>query len=414
MSNLYFIRYLVIFLLFFNANAYSADSTHLKTEALKRVDSNKIELKRVSFIQNSSNEINGLDNPRTAVLAPDGKQVFVASADDDALAIFDVDENFTLTLSQIFRNDEVVSGFVGATRVILSDDGMVAYVVSFYDSALVILEQNAHGTFEYKRTISDTEKWFSKTGAPIAVAEEQDKLALLGAYDITKTADNKQLLVASSASNALSIFNIGNTGEITFKQAIRDTQNSEYALSGAVSVITSPNSEQIFLASYAEDAITIFNRSAQGEITFSQTLKNKTMGIKDMVNPHRLVMSTDGQFLYVACGGGNSVVVFVKNSMGKFNLLQSISNNEKGISGLAGGVGITLSPDQKNLFIAAEEDNAVVVFDRSNNGLLKLNSILQDKSIEGASSVNVSADGKHLFVTSGNESNAISVYQIKN
>jgi len=143
-----------------------------------------------------------------------------------------------------------------------------------------------------------------------------------------------------------------------------------------------------------------------------QTLRNNNLGITDMVNPHRLIMSADDKFLYVACGGGNSVVVFSKNSDGSFKFLQAISNSDKGVSGLAGGVGITLTPDQKVVFVAAEADNAVVVFNRGIDGVLAFNSLLQNKEIAGASSVNVSVDGKYLFVSAGDEGNSLSVYQI--
>jgi len=368
-----------------------------------------IKLENIQLLLDDTNGVDGLNNPRIARITLDGSQVLVVSADDDALTIFDVDKDFKLTFNTMFKNGSEISGLRGATKFVLSVDEQQAFLVSFYDSALVIFNRNSQGDFQYQQTISDDLKWFTETGSSLPVVEKFDKLALLGAYDIAITPDNKQLLIASSASNALSIFDLDVNGQVSSKQIIRDSQDQRYALTSAVSVITAQDNKHVFVSSYEENAVTIFTRSNTGELTFLQTLRNNFQEIKLMNNPHSLAISANSKFLYVASNG--AVVVFEQKN-GKYTYLQTISNNDKGVSGLSGSAGIALTPDGKYVFVASEADSALVTFLRASDGTLHFYSILKAPELEGTSSVTINSDGKYLFVTAGNEGNSLSIFKI--
>jgi 6-phosphogluconolactonase (cycloisomerase 2 family) len=343
-------------------------------------------------------------------MTPDGKQVLVASADDDALAIYSLDEHFQLTFKWLFKNDERISGLRGATKFVLSDDGEKVFLVSFYDSAVVVFNKNIAGNYQYQETISDKVKWFQEDGNSVQVPEHLDKLGLLGAYDIAISPDNLQLYVASSASNALSVFNLSTEQSITNKQIIRDNQSENYALQRAVSVNSALDNVHVFVASYEENAVTIFTRGINGKLGYLQTLRNEINNISQLVSPHSIVSSADSQFLYVACS--QSVVVFKKTS-DKYVYLQTISNSDLGVSGLSGAAGVALSADERYVFVASEIDGALVTFIRTDDGLLHFHSSLQETALEGASYVTLSTNGHYLMVTAGNEGNSLSIYEIK-
>ncbi|NQZ07127.1 MAG: beta-propeller fold lactonase family protein, partial [Algicola sp.] len=281
-----------------------------------------------------------------------------------------------------------------------------AYVVSFYDSAVVIFEQDEQGSYQFIQAIRDGlpyEEVFSDEES----VKTKDKLGLLGAYDIAITTDNSQLFVASVASNALSIFDINKTGNVVFNQAIRDSDNTKYGLEGAVNVTLTPDNSQVIVAGFNENAITVFNRDANGVLGHSQTLINGKDGIKNMITPQGLAMSPNGNYLYAACGGSNAIVVFARDAQGRYSYIQSISNADDDVSGLGGAGYVTTSPDGKRVFVASESDNAVVTLTKLNNGRLKILSVLNSEGIKkadernGAASVYVSPDSKHLLVTTG-------------
>jgi len=62
--------------------------------------------------------VDGLDNPRSAKISPDGTQVFVASGDKNSLAIFDIVDDFTLRFNRMINiNSHDVEGLDGASQI---------------------------------------------------------------------------------------------------------------------------------------------------------------------------------------------------------------------------------------------------------------------------------------------------------
>ncbi|NQZ90075.1 MAG: beta-propeller fold lactonase family protein [Colwellia sp.] len=373
-------------------------------------------IREKQVLEDNQRGVNGLGGARVVQLTPDGTLLFVTSADDNSLAIFNVDADFKLTFNRIFTNNTKISGLNGATSLVLSPDGRRVYVVSFYDSALTVFEQNEQGNYQFLQVFRDGlpyEEVFSEESS----IKKKDKLGLLGAYDIAITNDNSQLYVASVASNAVSIFDIDKNGNVSFNHAIRDGDNTKYGLAGAVNVILTPNNAQLIVAGFNENAITIFHRNAKGVLKHSQTLNNGKDGVRNMIAPQGLAMSPDGHYLYAACGGSNAIIVFARNSLGKYSYIQSISNSDNKVSGLGSAGYVTTSPDGTRVYVASESDNAVVSLERLNDGKLKIISVMKSEGVKkadalnGAASVYVSPDGKHLLVTTG-KGDSLIVYSL--
>jgi len=373
-------------------------------------------IREKQVLEDNKSGVDGLGGARIAELTPDGSQLLVASGDDNSLAIFDVDSDFKVTFNRVFVNNSTTDGLDGAVSLVVSPDGRRVYVVSFYDSAVAIFEKDEQGSYQFKRAIRDGlpyEQVFSDKES----VKKKDKLGLLGAYDIAITVDNSQLFVASVASNAVAIFDIDKNENVIFNHAIRDSDDINYGLGGAVNVVITPNNSQVIVAGFNENAITIFNRNSNGALAHTQTLINGKDDIKNMIAPQGLAMSPDGNYLYVACGGGNAVVVFARNTQGRYSYIQSLSNANDNVSAFGGAGAVTVSPDGKRIFVASETDNAVVSLKKLNDGTLKILSVLQSEGRKkvnernGAASVNVSPDGKYLLVTTG-KGDTLIVYSI--
>jgi len=372
-------------------------------------------MREKQVLEDNQQGVDGLGGARVAELTPDGNQVLIVSGDDNSLAIFNVDANFKLSFNRVFKNNSTIDGLDGAVSLVVSPDGRRVYVVSYYDSAVAIFEQDEQGSYQFIQAIRDGLP-FEDVFSDKESVKKKDKLGLLGAYDIAITTDNSQLFIASVASNALSIFDINKNGNVVFNHAIRDSDNTEYGLGGAVNVIITPNNSQVIVAGFNENSITIFNRVDNGVLGHSQTLINGKDGVKNMIAPQGLAMSPDGNYLYAACGGGNAIVVFARNEQGRYAHIQSISNSDD-VSGLGGAGYVTTSPDGSRVFVASESDNAVVTLAKLNDGTLKILSVLKSEGIKkadernGAASVYVSPDGKHLLVTTG-KGNTLIVYSL--
>jgi DNA-binding beta-propeller fold protein YncE len=360
--------------------------------------------------------VDGLGGARVAELTPDGRQLLVVSADDNSLSIFNTHPNFELTFNQIFVNNSNISGLNGATSLALSSDGHRAYVVSFYDSAVAIFERDEQENYQFIRSIRDGlpyEDVFSEKESVRA----KDTLGLLGAYDIAIAPDNSQIFVASVVSNAVSIFDINGSNNIVSKQVIRDSDNIEYGLGGAVNIVVTPDGSQVIVAGFNEDSITIFNRTANGLAEHSQTLVNGKHQVEKLEAPQGLAISPDGSYLYVACSGSDAILVFAKNEQDKYSFIQSMSNSDEDVNGLGGASYVTTSPDGMRVFVASETDKAVVTLTKLKDGTLKTLSVTKSEGIKkvgernGAASVYASPDGSHLLVTTG-KGDTLIVYEL--
>jgi DNA-binding beta-propeller fold protein YncE len=362
--------------------------------------------------------VDGLGGARVAELTPDGRQLLVVSADDNSLSTFNTHPNFELSFSQIFVNDSNISGLNGATSLALSSDGHRAYIVSFYDSAVAIFERDEQENYQFIRSIRDGlpyEDVFSDKESVRA----KDTLGLLGAYDIAIAPDNSQIFVASVASNAVSVFDTNGSNNIVSKQVIRDSDNIEYGLGGAVNIVVTPDGSQVIVAGFNEDSITIFNRTANGLLEHSQTLVNGKHQVEKLEAPQGLAVSPDGRYLYVACSGSDAILVFARNEQeqDKYSFIQSMSNSDEDVNGLGGASYVTTSPDGMRVFVASETDKAVVTLTKLKDGTLKTLSIMKSEGIKkvgernGAASVYASPDGGHLLVTTG-KGDTLIVYEL--
>ena len=130
-----------------------------------------------------------------------------------------------------------------------------------------------------------------------------------------------------------------------------------------------------------------------------------------------VAVSPDGKQVYVAAGGiSNAVSVFALNQ--GLTFIQTLRTGDNGTSGLAGAYDVLVSASGDYVYVAASEDNALVVFSRdANTGQLRYVDNLQSgingvEGLRGARSVATSPAGGHIYVA-GFADNAIALLRVK-
>lgn len=373
----------------------------------------------VQVLKDSVDGVDGLDNPRSVSITPDGTLLFLTSGDDNAVAIFDISDNFQLSFRQVFRNDDPnVQGLEGASSVTFLPKANKALVASFYDSALTVFGENRDGHYVLQKHISDnlSVQQIFQDNQPL---DHLDTLGLLGAWGIASSGDGRHVYIASYKSNALSVFEMDPQGNPVFNRVEKGNVLSDLGgLGSPVSVALSPDNHQLVVAGFEQHRITIFNRDDSGQLTLKQVLENQQQGIRHLVNPQRIIASADNRYLYVASAGSSAIVVFGQDANGEYRFLQSITNEDIGGAGLSGVGTLAISPDGKKLLAAGEADSGIVSFIRQPNGLLKFKSLLTQEQfstgstdqhlLDTVTSLTFSHDGHYLVITSAtNDSVAI-------
>lgn len=104
--------------------------------------------------------VDGLYGLADIVISPDGKRLYVASRNDDAVAIFDRNTtNGVLNyISMIKDGVGGVDGLNGARAITMDPNGDYVYVASQLDDALVVFSRNPiNGSLTYFTSIKDTD-----------------------------------------------------------------------------------------------------------------------------------------------------------------------------------------------------------------------------------------------------------------
>lgn len=396
-------KYLISFLIITNSVAFNA-SIASETE----------ELKLIQILKDDVNGIDGLGNPRSIKALSNDSKVFISSGDDNAFAVFNLADNFNLTFSQVFKNSSVnINGLEGASGLIYLEHGKKVVVTGFYDGALTIFSRK-NKSYSFKDTISDGLSYERVFDSEVPIGK-QDTLGLLGAWDIIKTHNEKQLLVASYMSDAISVFDISPTQEIIFNKTIKDARPLEADLGKPISLALSPLNDELYVLGFEKHQLTIFDRSKEGNLQVKQVIKDEVDGVKQFANPQKIVVSPNGKFLYIACAGSNSIVVFHRLDNGHYKLLQAINNSDIGGSGLEGAGSLAISSDGSRVYAAGESGRGLYLFEAGNNGMLKYRSKLlsvRNNELKKISSITLTADNRHLLVATGKD-NSLFVFKVE-
>ena len=102
-------------------------------------------LAQSAVLRNGSGGVDGLDGAYDPALSPDGKNLYVTARSDHALAVFNRDaDTGALTFAKAFKDgSDGVDGLEGARGLVVSPDGKNVYVASRSDHALAVFNRDA-------------------------------------------------------------------------------------------------------------------------------------------------------------------------------------------------------------------------------------------------------------------------------
>ena len=223
------------------------------------------------------------------------------------------------------------TGLAGARSVTVSPDGRSAYAASQASGAVAVFARAADGTLTQTGCVSET-------GAGPCV----DGTALDAARSVTVSPDGKNAYVASGAVGAVAVFDRGADGTLTQKPGaaacISDAGAAPCvdgsALGGAFEVTVSPDGRNAYVASLASGAVAVFARAADGTLT--QTGCVSDTGAGPCVDGTALdgalgvTVSPDGKNAYVASSGSNAVAVFARAADGTLTQIGCVSDTGAG------------------------------------------------------------------------------------
>jgi 6-phosphogluconolactonase (cycloisomerase 2 family) len=362
--------------------------------------------------------VDGLFLADDAAVSPDGEHVYVVGRLDDAIAIFDRDSSTgELSFSEAARDTIGTDELDRPEGVAVSGDGDYVYAVSNLDDSILTFKRDpGDGSLTQVEVETDGVDDAGDAGGTVD--------GMNGPSSVAVAPDGEAVYVGTEDDDSLAAFSRdAGTGELSFVEFEQDGVDDAGDAGGTVDglnsvedVAVSGDNDNVYATGSSDSAVAVFDRdTATEELSFSEVERN---GVDDpgdlggtvsgLGSPRELAISADDRNLYIAGRSTDSVANFRRNATtGKLNFLESESNGSGAVDGLEGASVVAVGTDDANVYVGAESEGGLAVFDRgAAPGALSFVGTRPDfPQIAQPPGVAISPDGKHLVVLSwGKES----------
>jgi DNA-binding beta-propeller fold protein YncE len=335
----------------------------------------------------------GLDEPNSVAISPDGRNVYATSRAGNSVSTF-VRNPKTGALRQLppplagcisglpIPSCATGLALVAPDVVVVSPDGSNVYVGSFFGNSVAAFARNpATGALTQ---LAGTAACIAEATAGCAAG-----VALKAVEGLAISGDGASVYAATALSNAVvTLSRSAGTGALTqatdgsgcIVESALAGCTLGLQLSGANAVAVSPEDDGVYATSLLSNSVTSFSRSSP-----SGALAQKE--------------GTGGCLVYLRSAGC---------SFGRALLAPE---------------GLALSPNGKNVYVAAFETGAIAVLNRGRAGSLaqkpgvagclaprSVPGCTPARALQGVSSIALSPDGRYLYSTSF-ESDAVDVFR---
>ena len=195
-----------------------------------------------------------------------------------------------------------------------------------------------------------------------------------------------------------------------FVEAEIDNSGGVDGINGSMSAQVSPDGRHVYAVGSIDDAVAVFARDTadQGKLTFQQAYFDGSGGVDGLNKATDAAISPDNMNVYVTGRDDDAIAVFTRDAVsGALTFEEHLRDGIGGVDGLDGAYAVTVSPDNKNVYVTGENDSAVTVFARSLiSGTLTFMEAHKD-GVGGVTGLGVtreivvSPDGAFVYVSTG-------------
>jgi 6-phosphogluconolactonase (cycloisomerase 2 family) len=337
----------------------------------------------------------GLPGPLSGIsVSSDGRHAY-ATGDEGPIAVFAV---ATYDFLEAETDGVLTPGLVTVSSVALSRDGKNLYATGSGEDAIQVFSRDATtGLLAGSQIVRDGVAGVS---------------GLDGVRDVVVAPSGDFVYAVSATDDAVVAFTRTANGQLLFLDAVLDGQAGA-RLDGAFALAISPDGKNVYVASDAEDALSMFAVVAEtGELGPGGSFADGVAGVNGLAIAQSVVVSPDGKHVYVGGRGDDAIAIFSRDQFLGTLLFQSAVTG----AGLDGVTDVAISPDGDFLYATGFDDDALVRFTRNpTTGALTNPSVTShvagvEDGLDGPRSVEISRDGRRLFVT-GDVGSVIALYR---
>ena len=204
---------------------------------------------------------------------------------------------------------------------------------------------------------------------------------LANGYGVAASSDGKHVYAISSSQDSVATFKRKRNGDLRFVEIDQDGIGSVDNMGGPAAVGVSGNGRQVYVAA-DEGALVTFKRTPRtGRLHYQRALVDGVGGVEGLLgNCCQLALSRDGRNVYVAGDSQDAVVIAKRNRRtGRLSFVDALFDGQNGVDGIEGAIGVVVSRDGDNVYVAGGSEDAVATFKRKGkNGRLGLVNVKRD------------------------------------
>ena len=194
------------------------------------------------------------------------------------------------------------------------------------------------------------------------------------------------------------------TGKLTLADShTHGGNNTKALLDFAIDAAWSPDSKFVYVIAPQSAAVTVFRITAKPAFEFVEAQQGEG---NCFAGARGIAVSPDGKFVYIASEGADTLSVLKRDAnTGKLEVLEILKAGDNTADGLDGAFSVDVSPDGKFVYLSSGRftgRDAITVFQKQNDGKLKLvdemfNFTEKLERFVGGNEITISPDGKRVY-----------------
>ncbi|MCP4662957.1 MAG: lactonase family protein [bacterium] len=181
---------------------------------------------------------------------------------------------------------------------------------------------------------------------------------------VCSSPDGAQLYVASLEDDAVAVFDRdAGTGLLSFVEVHVDGGAND-GLAGAAAVAVAPDGTSVYVAGQDDHGLAVFDRAPDGTLIFRQAVINGAGGVSGLAFATDVAVSHDGNYVYATGFAEDALAVFDRAADGSLTFLEVELDDEAGVDGLNGATALAVADDDGQVYATGTLDDAVAVFRR--------------------------------------------------
>ncbi len=356
--------------------------------------------------------VDGLNYASGIAISPDDAHVYVTGFADDAVAVFSRNTS-TGELSFLERQKDGfggITGLDGPGEIAVGPNGDYVYVLGMHDNSLVVFERNlTNGRLVFQ---SDTLALMTNTFCEDILLRFSE-----GPRNLAVTPGGKVLVGFFDCNRDKSTYGINIFGQFmpSISGGLVARLDEQFILKGneASDIAISPNGQWVYVASSGTHSILCYEYDPSPDLpkeSHLSLIKEQTIPTLGLQNVISLSVSPNDGRLFAAGTGEDTVTSFQINTTdGSIDDIKVLQNGVGSVEGLTNVNYVLTTSDNRHVYATSPTDDAMVALDSgiptgsSFSYIAGFGNAGGIEGLNGANAVAVSPDGKHVYATAEND-----------